>query len=1403
MPKLTQQFQTIRTEGALLPPDILQRIASLKVDGVRPADYHLPEGFRINDAITRSWDILKKHWKSFQEARQRLAASDHGTSITNERWLLPLFKELEYGRLSTSPSPQIEDRSYPIERFYNHTPIHLIGCNLPMDRRTNGARGAATSSPHSIMQEFLNRSEQHQWGFLSNGLQLRILRDNVALSRQAYVEFDLEGMMEGEVYGDFVLLWLLCHQSRVEAERIEDCWLEKWSKLAREEGTRVLNNLRTGVTRAIELLGQGFIAHPHNDELRSKLQESGTLTKDDFYRQLLRIVYRLLFLFVAEDRKLLHPPDADEPACELYDQCYSTRRLREMAFKLRGSKHADLWHSLSLVFEGLHRNNGLPELGLPALGSFLWNPKMTANLIGPSQIPAAVPSPPDKGERARVRGLSSSEESTGTCHPVFISNDDLLAAIRTLAYVEQDKVLRSVDYRNLGTEEFGSVYESLLELHPTVHVEAKSFDLGTAAGNERKTSGSYYTPDSLVQCLLDSALDPVVEGRLKGKKGKDAEAAILGIKVCDPACGSGHFLIAAAHRLARHLARIRTGESEPGPEEYQHALRDVISRCIYGVDVNPMAVELCKVSLWMESLDPGRPLSFLDHHIKVGNSLLGVTPRLLEDGIPNEAFEPIEGDVTAVCRDFKNQNRDERKGRQQGQTQKSLFDQREPYIKLGNLPGEFSRLSSAEDVTVADVAEKERRYGELVNCASYVNARLLADTWCAVFVWQKDTSDLGKLCPTERDFRNIENNPHSILPHVKSEILRLACQYQFFHWHLAFPDVFRLPGDAKPENEQTGWNAGFDVVLGNPPWNQIQHDPKEFFATSAPAIVNAPHMTARKKAIAALETSDPPLFHKYKASLREVEGIQATIHASGRFSLTSYGRLNTASLFCELVRSLISRKGRVGQITPSGIATDSFNQHFFQDLIDSQSLASLFSFLEIRKLFLDTDSRNPFCLLTLSAPSASPDAELAFGLLDVSSIADPQRRFRLSSQEMALLNPNTRTCPVFRSRTDAELTLAIYRQNQVLALEGNDNEEGAWGFHSLIMFMMNTSSEVFRTDQSSDADVPLLEGKLIHQFNHRFTASSDSPNSIADPDFAVPVRYWLPKHEVDDRVGERWSHSWFMGWRSISRADDERTMISTIVPRVGMSNTLLTAFVAQDLAEIGPCLVSTLNSFALDYVLRQKIAGTDVRLHLVKQLPVIEPATFRTAITWESHSPPLSRWLLSRVLELTYTAWDLEAFALDCGYSGPPFRWDEERRFLLRCELDAAYFHLYLGPPAEWGTDSPQLREMFPTPRDAVDYIMETFPIVKRKDIKRTTITDESGHVTQPGTYITKDAILSIYDEMQTAIDTGQPYQTRLAPPPGPPADSEGKFLPSTEWDGSDWPPHIHLLREGEAGETS
>jgi len=868
-------FTTIKTEGGLLPADLLVRIAEgdTAIDGLTPQAYHLAKSERLNEVANRAWNRLQGAWESFRTAAEKLPDTDPGTSLTRERWLLILFQELGYGRLTAHRAFEIKGKSYPISHLWQNTPIHLVGFNIDLDSRARGVAGAARVSPHSLVQELLNRSDDYLWGFVSNGLKLRLLRDSASLTRASCVEFDLEAMMEGEAYSDFFLLYLLCHQSRVEVpegKTVEHCWLEKWYGTSLQEGTRVLDHLRDGVEQAIETLGGGFLAHPANGPLRDKLR-AGDLTTLDYYRQVLRVVYRLLFLFVAEDRDLLLLPAEDDEALaaarSTYTRHYSTQRLRRLAERRRSARHCDLYRGLRLVFGKLH--TGCPELALPALGSFLFAPASTPDL-----------------------------------NDADIANADLLAAVWHLTFTVDGNVRRSVDYRNLGAEEFGSVYESLLEMHPDLNVEAGRFDLEVAAGSERKTTGSYYTPTSLVNCLLDSALDPVLDDACRKP---DPEEALLNLKVCDPACGSGHFLIAAAHRIAKRLAAVRAGEDEPAFEAVQHALRDVVGRCIYGVDIKPMAVELCKINLWIEAIDPGRPLTFLDHHIQCGNSLLGATPALIKQGIPDDAYKPIEGDVKEVCAQLKRENREERKG------QRRLWGAM-PSIHLGNMAQTLANINDEDDSTLQAVAEKEKHYYEFVRSAAYENARFLADAWCAAFVWPKINPNDPAV--TTETIRRIEDNPHEYPEGspTREGVRGLAGEYQFFHWYIAFPDVFRLPAENEDaENEQTGWSGGFDCVLGNPPWETLEFKEKEWFAGIRPDISEASTGT-RKRKIAKLAEEDPALFATYKTSLRRAEGDRTLIRNTARYPLCARGKVNTYSIFAELKRSLLNTTGLVGCI---------------------------------------------------------------------------------------------------------------------------------------------------------------------------------------------------------------------------------------------------------------------------------------------------------------------------------------------------------------------------------------------------------------------------------------------------------------------------------------------------------
>jgi hypothetical protein len=1397
MARRAQQFQTIRSEGGLLPPDLLRRIIdpSGNLKGTRPEDYGLPQSERLSEAVTQSWNRLRRHWVEFLAVAARLPEGEAATGLTNDKWNVPLLRELGFGLLPTSGSPEMAGRTYAISRFFGSVPIHLVGCGLSLDRRTAGVRGAAGSSPHGLVQEFLNRSQDHLWGIVANGLRLRILRDSHALSRQSFLEFDLESMFNAEAYSDFVLFWLVGHATRFaprDGHRIESCWLEEWTKEAQEQGTRALKDLRGSVERALQVLGEGLTSHPKNTTLREALR-SGSLPLLDFHAQLLRVVYRLIFLFVAEDRTLegqplLHPPDDSEPARiarERYAAHYGTARLRELAGKIKGSRHGDLWRQFQVlvcalsgesVFEAARRN-----LALPALGSLLWSPGSTV-------------------------ALNDAE----------LTNSDFLEALRHLAYTRQGKLLRPVDYMNLGAEELGGVYETLLALTPQISADGAHFNFAEFAGNERKTSGSYYTPDSLVQCLLDSALDPVVEEAIKGKSAVAAEKVILGLKVCDPAVGSGHFLVGAAHRLARHLSRVRAhaqGESEPSPLLYQHALRDVIGRCLYGVDMNPMAAELCRVSLWLEALQPGKPLSFLDHHVRVGDSLLGTTPGFIRAGLPDDAFSSIEGDDKKICAALKKRNKQEREG-QQDMVHIMLPEPRNEYNWIAE---RARRIEEASDETIDEIRRKADQFLQLAVSPELQHAQQTADAWCAAFVWEKRASASTDAITTDT-IRRLESGSKSLPPAQRSEVERLSAHYKFFHWHLAFPEVFS--------------DGGFDCVLGNPPWGQIQFEPGEFFANRAPIIAGTSNTAERERMIARLQREDPDLFSAYTAEMRQLQARQLFVHASGRFPTTSFGRLNTAPLFVETSRNITRPSGRVGVIVPTGIATDSFNQFFFQKVVNDRALFRLHSFENEEFVFPEVHHATKFCLFTCASAKGSSvtESEFVFFARRVEHLKDPERLFHLQPHEVALLNPNTRTCPIFRFNRDAELTKAIHRRLPVLVTEGPP-ETNPWSIAFRLMFMMNTDSHRFRTRAQLEADgyqrsgnlykrendrfLPLYEGKMIHHFDHRwgtYEGQTDAqanqgklPESDvtmhADPHYQALSHYWVVETDVNARVPSVWSHDWLLGWRDITGAAVYRTVISSVIPRYAVANNLpliLSSASAESLA----CLCANLNSFVLDYVSRQKVGGSHINFYLLQQFPLIVPAFYVEPYEWSDG--PLCEWLTPRVIELIYTAWELEAFARDCGWDGPPFRWDEERRFLIRCELDAAFFHFYLPvdadgdwraarmaygcPHNETPDELAELKRHFQTPRDAVGYIMDTFPIVRRKDEEK-----------YNGDYRTKRVILKIYDAMQEAIRTGQPYQTCLDPLPGPPKDADGNFLIYAQIAGNP-PPHVHLPRGAAVG---
>ncbi|MCK6502711.1 N-6 DNA methylase [Myxococcota bacterium] len=758
-------FDALHIEGGLLAPEWLTRVSRLDAPDQAEADYRIPKGLNLRDEIGRSWRIAQAH---HEEYRAGLARKADAAGLS-ARFVRALLRDvLGFTSLAPVAPLVVGERTYPIGHaaLGGRVPVVIAPAGAGLDTpHADFGEGGRRRSPFGLLQEALNATDAALWGLVCDGDRLRVARDNASLTRPAWIEADIARIFAEERFADFTALWLLVHETRFGAEsaRPEDCPLEAWREAGRQEGTRALGQLRVGVKDALEALGQGFLAHPDNHALRAALEE-GRLSRRDLFQQLLRLAYRLIFLLTVEERDLLHPPRTSAAVRGLYADGYGLRRLRERAARRSAhDRHDDLWEAQKVALRGL--DQGEPRLGLPALGG----------LFAARQCPDL--------DAARLH------------------NRHLLQAVFRLAWMRDAAGLARVNWRDMGPEELGSVYESLLELEPEVSVSARRFSFSDgAAGNARKTTGSYYTPDSLVQVLLDSAFEPVVQDSLAAHPDRPAEA-LLSLAIVDPACGSGHFLLAAARRLAAHVARVEA-DGTPSAADYRRALRRVVGRCIYGVDLNPMAVELCKVALWMEAVEPGLPLGFLDAHVRCGNALLGATPELMEQGIPDDAWTALEGDDKKVASGLKRRNKAEATGQQ---TMVSVWSKTSE-DEARSLRDAVAALEAAPDGDANSLAKKEARWAELQASEAWRRQHLVADAWCAAFMWPMPEGGgaVTEAAPTNAVWRDLRDGRGAPPPGLVDTVEKIAAAQRFFHWHLAFPTVFE--------------RGGFDVVLGNPPF---------------------------------------------------------------------------------------------------------------------------------------------------------------------------------------------------------------------------------------------------------------------------------------------------------------------------------------------------------------------------------------------------------------------------------------------------------------------------------------------------------------------------------------------------------------------------------------------------------
>ncbi len=1247
-------FHAIRVSGGILTEEFLKTLTepeALKELGLAPEE--------VRD---RFYTLLGL----YERVGSLFALTE--TSKAREAWLLPFFRALGWNPAYNRGHLPVADQTFPISHRgfpgENAPPLHLVAAepDLRPSRREK--------SPQALLQAYLNLHPEQDWGILAAPWEVRLLRKYYHVSTPGYVAFNLVELFEAprsEALKEFQVLLLLLSPSRFQKGRDGKTPLDRYYERARETGIRARDALRKGVVEALEVLGNAFLT----EDLRRKLQDPEHLKA--YHEELLRLVYRLLFLLYAESRNLI--PHGGELSW-VYEREYSVSALRERASRqdpfgghaaAYEDRHTDLWEKLLATFRLVYQ--GDERLGVPALNG---------ELFAPEGLPLLTGGVLDPGERALHPDLPRPK------------NGDLLRAIRLLTHVEREGALERINYRDLEVEEIGHVYEGILSLAPRM-VEGRY----TLEGHllERKASGSYYTPRELVQLVLQESLVPVVEARLReaGEDPKKQEEALLSLKVVDPAMGSGAFLISALEYLAEKLLEVR-GQGKDDLEALYAARHLVASRCLYGVDLNPMAVELAKLALWVASAAKGKPLSFLDHHLKVGNSLVGAPEDFLARGIPKEAYDR-EGVPKEV-----------RKGLSFGPGAGSLL------FPLPKPP-----FLDFEEETAAQVEEKRRRYRAWRESEEVRKWELLADYWTAAFflrpapgVRLPDAQGLNWLAQQMGASLAQWEQSSYLSPPTRHAIEAAKRRHRFFHWWLEFPEVME--------------RGGFDVVLGNPPWEKLKLQDKEFFADKAPEVAQAENAAKRKRLIQALKEKDPELLRAYQEALAEAEAASGFVRHSGRFPLTARGDVNTYPLFAELARALRAPQGRAGLVLPTGIATDDSNKVFFAQVVERGELGALYDFENREGLFPAVDSRMKFAVLALKPPGREP-ARLAFFLTRPEDLEDPTRVFSLAPEDFALLNPNTRTCPVFRTRQDAELTRAVYRRVPVLWRE--KLEENPWGVRFLRLFDMANDAHLFRTREEllnqgfrlvgnrfvrgEEVYLPLYEAKMFWHYDHRFATFEGlkedrtqelPPERKADPTALPLPRYWVVREEVEARLGERgWERRWLLGFRKTTNATNERTAIFTLLPRMGVGDKAPLVLPSEPASKVA-LLLACCNSLPLDYLARQKVGGTDISHHYLKQFPILPP---------DRYTPKDLRFIVPRVLELAYTAWDLAPLAQDVWeeadeplreairawqeaapthpdsppdwaegpYPFPPFLWDEERRAQIRAELDAYYARLY------------------------------------------------------------------------------------------------------------------------------
>ncbi len=1326
----------IESSGGLLTEQLIYKLRdeSCSEDAVQPTTFAHPgeetptTETALESRIGDIWADLEERWDEVTRGYE-LYAMD--VSEARTQWMLKLFEALGFepayqqanlvaggieanlSHLGWEPRESVTANT----EGPNSTPpvLHTVRPDEdhPLDDGNHSGAAGRQQSPHDELQRYLNSSEDIQWSIVTDGLKLRLVRDYYHTYTRGYVEFDLENIFTERNYDDFRALYRLCHASRFTLDEDEDeadSPIEQLYQVALSTGVKIGQNLQSNVISAIETLGTGLLT----PEIREALREGGEDEAKEYYQEVLLIVYRLLFLLYAEQRGMMSSRES------IYTEEYAVTNLREEAETRRSIKdnNTDLWHGLQITFRLVEEGNA--ELDVPCYNGMLFDSE-------------------------RLEWIAESE----------CPNDALLNAIEDLTLIEHEGTRQRISYADLGVEEIGSVYESLLEFTPKLATEVTELEDRTVTrgefylddrGTERKETGSYYTDPGLVQELVQSSLRPVVEDRLEdATTAEEQENALLDITVCDPASGSGAFLIAANNFIGQRLARTRSDSKYPSEEQIREARRDVLQHCIYAVDLNPMAVELAKVSLWINSAVEDKPLNFLDHHIKCGNSLIGTNSELLEGKFPVDAYETSGGRDWHVGNDIRKRIRNENKERTKDSSESSLHQWgagKEEYVDIAE------QLDKIEEDDTEDIKKKKQLYEELQHSKAYQQEKLAYDVWTSAFYWPMDGT--AREYPAPSTIEKIRRNPSPDDESIQNLIditNNISNEQKFFHWELEFPEVF------------SGSSSGFDCILGNPPWEEIKNLEREWFSGKNVKIAECESQDKRQKLIEQLEADNPDLYRQWKRAQKRSEETSGFMSKSGKYPLTGRGDVNTYALFTELaINQILSDYGQSGIVVKTGIATDYQTQDLFEYLIENKRLYSLIDFVNKKKIFPDVAPPERFCLLsTTGTKNPSVEIEFSFYNLELSDLQDKNGRYSMTTNQIKMMNPNTVNCPMFRTTREKDIAVGIYEEASVLI----DEEAGRnpWGVSFDYLFHMSNDSDLFSDntlenlrergytlndknhfvkDDKKEKYLALYEAKFLQQYDHRFgtfegvdekkrfgrraATKKISNKEKKDAGLNVLPRYWIKESDFDEQKSNiEWSEKWILALRRYVRTTtDARPAMGTLAPFEPFGDSVILAtFDTEDPKKDSIVFNAIYNSFVFDFSLQQSTSSAAISFYILKQLPMPSPDEIKeSTLVIGGERVDLLEFLVNHVLYLNWTSKKLDALSESFDFDGPVV-WNENERRKRKAMIDAVVAKLYELDKSDF------------------EFVINSFDILKGQEIE------------QYGCFDIKNMCLKYFDELK------------------------------------------------------